>query len=71
MPYLPRPPTDPLGRETSGSGSSIATGDRLGETGIDPAARARELLDEIRRRSGERRRSEAERGYLDRLLDQF
>ncbi|MRX49126.1 DUF4175 family protein [Paracoccus sp. S-4012] len=71
MPYLPRPPTDPLGRELSGSGSTVTTGDPLAETGVDPAERARDLLDEIRRRSGERSRSAEERGYLDRLLDHF
>ncbi|AXC51037.1 DUF4175 family protein [Paracoccus suum] len=71
MPYLPRPPTDPLGRDTTGSGSTVTTGDGLPETGRDPARRAHELLDEIRRRSGELTRPEDERSYLRRLLDQF
>ncbi|MCQ0971290.1 DUF4175 domain-containing protein [Paracoccus sp. TK19116] len=61
---------DPLGRELSGNGNRITTGDPLAE-GVDPAARARDLLDEIRRRSGERSRPEDERDYLGRLLDRF
>ncbi len=60
---------DPLGRE---SGNSGAQGDdsplALNE---DAYGRARELLDEIRRRSGETERSEVERDYLNRLLDRF
>ena len=71
MPYLPRPPTDPLGRALSGNGSSITTGEPLAQGGVDPAARARDLLDEIRRRSVEAGRSLDERGYLGRLLDRF
>ena len=39
--------------------------------GQDPEAQAAELLEEIRRRSGERDRSESERDYLKRLLDLF
>ena len=39
--------------------------------GPDGAGRARELLDEIRRRSGEKERPEAERDYLNRLLERF
>jgi hypothetical protein len=37
----------------------------------DPEAQAAELLEEIRRRAGERNRSESERDYLKRLLDLF
>ncbi len=37
----------------------------------DVYRRARELLDEIRRRSGENTRSETERNYLRRLLERF
>jgi hypothetical protein len=37
----------------------------------DVYRRARELLDEIRRRSGEAGRSDTERSYLERLLDRF
>ncbi len=62
--------TDPLGRALSGQGGRVTTGDPLSE-GPDLAARARDLLDEIRRRSGERSRPEEERDYLRRLLDRF
>ncbi|WCR15152.1 DUF4175 family protein [Paracoccus seriniphilus] len=61
---------DPLGRQTGGNGSQITTGDPLAE-GQDPARRARDLLEEIRRRSGERDRPRQERDYLGRLLDRF
>ena len=37
----------------------------------DSAARARELLDEIRRRAGEQARPQLELDYLRRLLDRF
>ena len=60
---------DPLGRESGNSGvqgddSPLALND-------DAYGRARELLDEIRRRSGEAERPEVERDYLNRLLDRF
>ncbi|MDW3225094.1 MAG: TIGR02302 family protein [Paracoccaceae bacterium] len=60
---------DPLGRESGNSGvdgdnSPLALND-------DAYGRARELLDEIRRRSGEVARPEVERDYLKRLLDRF
>ncbi len=59
---------DPLGR--SGSGGAEADGDNLLQS-EDAYGRARELLDEIRRRSGDFDRSEIERNYLERLLDRF
>lgn len=62
--------TDPLGRSTTGGGNQITSGDPLAE-GADPARRARDLQDEIRRRSGERERPRDERDYLGRLLDNF
>lgn len=62
--------TDPLGRQLSGDGGIPGRGDQLAQ-GIDPAARARELLDEIRRRLGQQNRPQDERDYLDRLLDRF
>ena len=68
--YDGRPMLDPLGRERPGSGSMIAGGDPLAE-GLDPAQRARDLLDEIRRRSGQQERPRVERDYLGRLLDRF
>ncbi len=60
---------DPLGREQGGNGAN-STDAPLGQ-GPDNAGRARRLLDEIRRRSGETERPEVERDYLNRLLDRF
>ncbi|MDS9466267.1 DUF4175 family protein [Paracoccus sp. MBLB3053] len=68
--YRNDPQTDPLGRSTEGNGGQVTTGNPLAQ-GPDPARRARDLQDEIRRRSGERDRSRDERDYLDRLLDNF
>lgn len=70
QPYDGRPVLDPLGRQQPGQGNVITSGDPLAE-GVDPAARARDLLDEIRRRSGQRERAQDERDYLGRLLDRF
>jgi len=58
---------DPFGREN---------GDSMGEADTDISdksdqQRARELLEELRRRSGERERDETEREYLERLLERF
>lgn len=60
---------DPLGRE-QGEGRE---GDQLGSIlpGEDPRQRARDLMDEIRRRSAERERPEDERDYLNRLIERF
>lgn len=58
---------DPLGRENSahiGSDKNLLQGE-------DVYRRAQELLNEIRKRSGEQSRPESERGYLKRLLDLF
>ncbi|WP_158969005.1 TIGR02302 family protein [Chachezhania sediminis] len=60
---------DPLGRP-NGSGSQLSTDDGLLQ-GEDVYRRARELLDEIRRRSGDGERPEVERDYLKRLLERF
>ncbi|TRW99707.1 DUF4175 domain-containing protein [Paracoccus sp. M683] len=70
LPYDRRAERDPLGRQLSGNGNTFSSGNVLTE-GVDPARRARDLLDEIRRRSGERSRPEDERDYLDRLLERF
>lgn len=60
---------DPLGRESGSNGGEAGDGPlALNE---DAYGRARELLDEIRRRSGETARPEEERDYLRRLLDRF
>jgi uncharacterized protein (TIGR02302 family) len=59
---------DPLGRERSSNGTAD------GEVAIPGAAdiqKSREILDELRRRSGERARPEIERDYIDRLLKRF
>lgn len=61
---------DPLGRQSSGQGGNVTTGEPLAE-GEARQNRARELQDEIRRRSGEPERPRAERDYLGRLLDRF
>jgi uncharacterized protein (TIGR02302 family) len=60
---------DPLGRET-GQNGRIGTDQQLLQ-GEDVYRRAEELLDEIRRRSGDQTRPEEERDYLRRLLDRF
>jgi hypothetical protein len=61
-------PSDPLGRRTrAGDGDN-------GETEVPSEfspARAREIMDEIRRRAQDQNRPEAEREYLRRLLDRF
>jgi hypothetical protein len=60
---------DPLGRPV-GTRGSIGTNQRLLPE-ADAAARARALLDEIRRRAGDLGRPDLELDYLRRLLDQF
>ena len=60
---------DPLGRETGQSGRLGSDEQLLG--GEDVYGRARELLDELRKRSAEQERPGEELDYLRRLLDQF
>lgn len=60
---------DPLGRET-GDAARIGS-DRNLLQGEDVYRRAQDLLEEIRRRSGDQGRSTSERDYLQRLLDLF
>lgn len=60
---------DPLGREPGQTGR-IGTDENMLQDG-DPYRRALDLLQELRRRSGEQERSAEERDYLRRLLDQF
>jgi uncharacterized protein (TIGR02302 family) len=57
---------DPLGRGASALGSS---GVKI--PGPTDLARARAILEELRRRAGEMNRSQQERDYLDRLLKAF
>ena len=60
---------DPLGRRTEGN-SGLDTG-RVAIPEESDLQRAREILDELRRRSGERTRPTTERDYIDRLLRRF
>nr|WP_082135282.1 TIGR02302 family protein [Puniceibacterium sp. IMCC21224] len=60
---------DPLGRN-AGSNGQLGSDEGLLQ-GEDVYRRARDLLDEIRRRSGEGERPEAELDYLERLLERF
>ncbi|MEX0318879.1 MAG: TIGR02302 family protein [Ruegeria sp.] len=60
---------DPLGRN-QGAVGSISTDENLLQ-GEDVYRRARELLDEIRRRTGETDRPKIELDYLKRLLERF
>ena len=61
--------SDPLGR-APGQGRNAGTRDDMLQ-GADVYRRARELLDEIRRRTGEGERPEQELDYLERLLERF
>ncbi|MFC3613068.1 TIGR02302 family protein [Lutimaribacter marinistellae] len=60
---------DPLGREP-GSMGSVGTDESL-LPGEDVYRRAQELLDEIRKRTGDSERPKIELEYLKRLLDRF
>ena len=60
---------DPLGRPTANRGAVEGSDTRV--PGEEALKRARELLDEIRRRSGDRTRPAEELDYLRRLLDRF
>ena len=60
---------DPLGRQMGQTGST-GTGQAMLQ-GKDVYRRAREILDEIRRRSSDQTRSTEERDYLRRLLQLF
>jgi hypothetical protein len=60
---------DPLGRPTAQDGTMDGADTRI--PNAEDLMRARELLDEIRRRSGDRTRPELELDYLRRLLERF
>jgi Domain of unknown function (DUF4175) len=60
---------DPLGRQL-GEDGQFGTDQTLLQ-GEDVYRRAEELLEELRRRIGERDRPTVERDYLQRLLDRF
>ncbi|MCG5243088.1 TIGR02302 family protein [Azospirillum doebereinerae] len=60
---------DPLGRRPSGYGMQDSNDVKIPEQ--SELQRAREILDELRRRSGQYGRPQPEREYIDRLLKQF
>jgi uncharacterized protein (TIGR02302 family) len=62
-------PRDPLGRPQKSEGPDLGTSVKV-PNAID-AQRAREILDELRRRSGESLRPPTELDYIDRLLKRF
>ena len=64
-----RPLEDPLGRQAGNTGSLGS--DENFEQREEAFRRARDLLDEIRRRSADQDRPNTELEYLRRLLDQF
>jgi len=63
------PDADPLGRSTARKGTPDSKGKFLQSD--EQLRRSKEILEEIRRRSGERNRPQLELDYLDRLLDRF
>jgi uncharacterized protein (TIGR02302 family) len=60
---------DPLGRRENGAGTIDTSDVKIPEQ--SDVQRARELIDELRRRSGDRERPKVERDYIDRLLKRF
>ncbi|APG48383.1 DUF4175 domain-containing protein [Phaeobacter porticola] len=60
---------DPLGRRNGEQGDGGVSDGQFSEG--QAYRRAWDLLEEIRRRAGERNRSDTERNYLERLLDRF
>ncbi len=62
--------SDPIGRNDDSEGGQLAD-DSADLEGRDPAARTRELQNEIRRRAGEQEREKEELDYLERLLKRF
>ncbi|MBI5162414.1 MAG: DUF4175 family protein [Magnetospirillum sp.] len=69
MPGAALGPRDPIGRPLPGTGAGDDGATRIPTVG--EVQKARQLLDEIRRRSGDAGRPAAERDYLHRLLKQF
>jgi hypothetical protein len=65
----PQGQRDPLGREV-GQNGRLGTDEQLLQS-EDVYRRARELLDEIRKRSSDQGRPDVELEYLKRLLDRF
>jgi uncharacterized protein (TIGR02302 family) len=63
------PGRDPMGRPLSGTGGASAEDVRIPDRG--ELRRAREILEELRRRSGDQQRPRFELEYIDRLLPRF
>jgi hypothetical protein len=61
--------TDPLGRPLDQAGSMAGGTVKIPDQ--SDLARAREILDELRRRAGEASRAQEELEYIERLLKQF
>lgn len=62
-------PRDPLGRPQRAQGPDLGTSVKVPDA-ID-AQRAREILEELRKRSGDSLRPQDELDYIDRLLKRF
>ena len=62
---------DPLGRESQGPSNNQVNREGVRIPDEMELRRTREIVDELRRRRGERQRPPLELDYLDRLLDQF
>src|SRR3546814_13788157 len=62
---------DPRGRETQGRNYGQVNREGVHIPDEMGLRRTREIVDELRRRRGERERPPLELDYLDRLLDQF
>lgn len=60
---------DPFGRE-SADGEGLSTGETE-IPGVSDRQRARDLIEELRRRAADQQRSKEELDYLDRLLERF
>jgi len=60
---------DPLGRDENGMGAIDTTDVQIPDQ--SDIQRAKQLIDELRRRSGDRMRPKLERDYIDRLLKRF
>ena len=60
---------DPLGRNENGLGAIDTTDVQIPEQ--SDVQRAKQLIDELRRRAGDRARPKIERDYIDRLLKRF
>lgn len=74
-PGLHQAQRDPFGRllDTENGNGGIDDGGqlRMGKSNETALDKAKEILEELRRRAGERSRPEIERDYIDRLLKQF